>query len=61
MVSHRRPTSQLEQIRRSLYLTQRAIGTFQAAERGPVPLTKRLVRRRVTRAAFGALRSKGLW
>jgi hypothetical protein len=53
--------SQLEQIRRSLYLTQRAIGTFQAAERGPVPLTKRLVRRRVTRAAFGALRSKGLW
>lgn len=52
MPSHR---STLSQIRRDMYLTQRAIGTAQAAGRGPVPLTKRLVRRRVTRTIMGRL------
>ncbi len=41
--------SGLEQLRRALYKSQRAIGDVQAAERGPGPLTKRVVRRRVTR------------
>jgi hypothetical protein len=37
-------------VRRDLYLTQRAIGTAQAASRSPKALSKRLVRRHVTRA-----------
>ena len=51
-----RRRSGLSQLRRGLYFTQRGIGTFQAAERGPVPLAKRLVRRRVTRSLM-----RGLW
>jgi hypothetical protein len=39
----------LESTRRALYLSQRAIGSYQAAQRGPKPLCKRLVRRTVTR------------
>lgn len=51
-----RQRSQLEQIRRALYFTQRGIGTFQAAERGPGPLARRIVRRRVTRSLFRLFR-----
>ena len=56
-----RKRSLLSQVRRDLYLAQRGIGTAQAASRGPVPLAKRLARRRVTRSVFGALRRRGLW
>jgi hypothetical protein len=37
-------------VRRDLYLAQRGIGTAQAASRSPRALSKRLVRRHVTRA-----------
>ena len=37
-------------VRRDLYLAQRGIGTAQAARRSPKALSKRLVRRRVTRS-----------
>jgi hypothetical protein len=40
----------VESARRDLYLTQRAIGTAQAASRSPKAVSKRLVRRHVTRA-----------
>jgi hypothetical protein len=43
-------------VRRSLYLAQRAIGDGQAAARGPLPLAKRLLRRRLTRSLFRLLR-----
>jgi hypothetical protein len=46
----------LSQVRRNLYLTQRALGDAQAASRGPGPYAKRIVRRRVTRAAFWLFR-----
>jgi hypothetical protein len=39
----------LESVRRDLYLAQRAIGTCQAASRSPQAVSKRLVRRAVTR------------
>lgn len=52
-----RRRSLLSQVRRDAYLTQRGIGDFQAAERGPAPLAKRLVRRQLTRAFFKALRA----
>jgi hypothetical protein len=39
----------IESTRRGLYLAQRGLGTLQAAQRGPKPLCKRLVRRTVTR------------
>jgi len=43
----------LNQFRRALYKTQRTIGDGQ---RGPNVYAKRIVRRRVTRAAFRLLR-----
>jgi len=46
----------LNQFRRALYKTQRTIGDGQAAKRGPNVYAKRIVRRRVTRAAFRLLR-----
>jgi hypothetical protein len=54
MTARRRGT--FGQIRRDLYLTQRAMGTVQAAGRGPRPLAKRLVRRSVTRSLFRLFR-----
>jgi hypothetical protein len=39
----------LSQVRRDLYLTQRMIGDYQAAQRGPGVLGKRILRRHVTR------------
>lgn len=48
--------STLSQLRRALYLAQRDIGDVQAAERGPQPLAKRLVRRKVTRSLFRLLK-----
>ncbi|HEV2375843.1 MAG TPA: hypothetical protein VGS19_27210 [Streptosporangiaceae bacterium] len=56
-----RNRSLLSRLRRDLYLSQRALGTVQAASRGPVPLGKRLGRRRVTRSFFRGLRRRGLW
>jgi len=48
--------SGLEQVRRTLYKTQRLIGDGQAARRGAVPLARRLIRRRLTRDLFRLLR-----
>jgi hypothetical protein len=48
---------ELEHIRKNLYYGQRAIGDMQALSRGgPLGLTKRLVRRKVTRTLM-----RGLW
>jgi len=44
----------LSQTRRDLYLSQRAIGDVQAAQRGT--LAKRLIRRQVTRSLFRLFR-----
>jgi hypothetical protein len=52
-MSGKRKRSSLEQLRRDLYLAQRTIGDYQAAQRGT--LTKRVVRRSLTRAILGAL------
>jgi hypothetical protein len=46
----------LEQLRRLLYKSQRTVGDYQAAKRGPDVLAKRLIRRRLTRALFRGLR-----
>jgi hypothetical protein len=46
--------STLSQLRRTLYLSQRAMGDYQAAQRGR--LAKRLVRRSVTRSVFRLFR-----
>jgi hypothetical protein len=46
--------SGLTQIRRSMYLAQRAIGDVQAAQRGR--LAKRLARRSLVRSLFRLLR-----
>jgi hypothetical protein len=43
----------LEEIRRSLYLSQRTIGDYQAARRGT--LSRRLARRYVTRTLMRSL------
>jgi hypothetical protein len=40
----------IESVRRGLYRSQRALGSYQAARRGPAVLAKRIVRRHVTRA-----------
>ena len=56
-----RHRSTFSQVQRDLYLTQRGMGTVRAMRRGPAPLAKRLVRRRLTRSFFGALRKGGLW
>ena len=54
MTARRR--SGLSQIRRSSYFLSRDIGDWQAAARGPKPLAKRLIRRKLTRALFRSLR-----
>ena len=51
-----RRTSDLEQIRRAAYRLQRGIGDYQAAERGPAVLGRRLLRRDLTRTFFRILR-----
>lgn len=43
-------------VRRDLYLGQRAMGDASAAARGPVPLARRVVRRRATRSLFRLFR-----
>lgn len=51
----------LEQFRRALYKTQRGIGDYQALKSGGVPkLTRRVVRRTVTRKVVGPMWSR-LW
>ena len=50
-----RRRSDLEQVRRALYFGQRSIGDFQAAQRGPAVLGKRLARRSLTRELFRVL------
>ena len=42
--------------RRDAYLTSRAMGDMSAAARGPLPLARRLLRRRLTRSLFRLLR-----
>ena len=51
--------SDLEQVRRAMYKGQRAIGTYQAAQRGPGVLAKQLARRDLTREFFRLLRGFG--
>jgi hypothetical protein len=51
-----RSRSAWEQARRDLYLAQRTMGDVSAAQRGPVPLAKRLIRRDLTREFFKVLR-----
>jgi hypothetical protein len=53
-MSRRRST--WNQTRRALYKTQRSMGDLSAAARGPYPLARRLVRRRVVRTAFRLFR-----
>lgn len=43
------------QVQRTLYFTQRAMGDISAAQRGPVVLGKRLLRRKATRSIWGPL------
>lgn len=50
-----RTVSTLETIRRALYFSQRTIGDYQAARRGPDKLAKRLIRRAIVRAIFRGL------
>ena len=45
--------SELEELRRDLYVSQRAIGDWQALRRGRLP--QRLIRRSVTRSLMRAL------
>lgn len=52
-----RRRSFLSQVQRDSYLISRTTGDVRAAERGPAPLAKRLVRRRLTRGAFRLLRN----
>ena len=54
-----RSRSELEQVRRAAYKLQRGIGDYQAAQRGPAVLGKRLVRRDLTRTLFRILRQMG--
>jgi hypothetical protein len=51
--------SEFEQVRRTLYKTQRLMGDAEAAQRGPATLGKRLVRRDLTRTLFRILRQMG--
>ena len=53
MTARRR--SGLEQFRRTLYKTQRAIGDGQALSRSPAAYAKRRARRSARRAFFGLL------
>ncbi len=45
--------SDAESLRRSLYVSQRAIGDYQALRRGRLP--QRIIRRKVTRSLMRAL------
>jgi len=45
--------SELEELRRSLYVGQRTIGDYQALKRGRLP--QRLIRRSVSRSLMRAL------
>lgn len=54
-----RKRSGLERVRRDSYLLARSIGDFQAAQRGPAVLGKRLIRRDLTRTLFRVLRQFG--
>lgn len=45
----------LRSLQRALYLTQRGIGDYRAARRGPAVLARRVERRTLTRAIFRAL------
>jgi hypothetical protein len=56
VMTGRHRSSSFRQAERALYKTDRTALDFRAAARGPVPLAKRLVRRRVTRAFFGLFR-----
>lgn len=47
----------LRQIQRYLYFGQRTAGDLAAAQRGPLVLGKRLVRRSITRRAFALVRN----
>ena len=51
-----RSRSELEQVRRAAYKLQRGIGDYQAAQRGPAVLGRRLARRDLTRTLFRILR-----
>jgi hypothetical protein len=53
-----RRRSALEQFRRDLYLTQRTIGDYQAAQRGT--LIQRLLRRQLRRVLGRGLSRRGL-
>lgn len=48
-------------LERDLYLTQRTLGDVRAAERGPEPLARRVVKRQVHRTVLRALKKTGLW
>ena len=48
--------SGLKQVQRDAYLLSRTLGDFQAAQRGPVVLGRRLARRSLTRTLFSLLR-----
>jgi len=53
-MSRRRST--FRRVERDVYLADRTALDVRAAMRGPVPLAKRLIRRRLTRALFRGLR-----
>ncbi|GAC1375760.1 MAG: hypothetical protein NVSMB4_04170 [Acidimicrobiales bacterium] len=48
--------SELEQIRRGLYKTQRGLGDYQALTRSPAKYAKRRARRYATRTLFSLFR-----
>jgi hypothetical protein len=56
----RRRRSRYRQAERRLYLADRTLLDLQAAMRGPGPLTRGLIRRRVRRGVFRPLRRMGL-
>lgn len=51
-----RRRSTFRKIERDVYLADRTALDVRAAMRGPVPLAKRLIRRRVTRSVFRLFR-----
>lgn len=51
--------SALKRVQRDAYLISRAAGDLSAAQRGPVPLGRRLARRSLTRTVFAMIRSAG--
>jgi hypothetical protein len=56
-----RHRSTFRTLERDVYLADRTSLDIRAAARGPVPLAKRLIRRKVTRSLFGAVRKSGIW